>query len=228
MKDLTGKLFGQLTVIEYDGFRNHHTYWKCQCSCGNETSVEQTHLLNGHTKSCGCYRRSRQKPMDLTGHVYSRLTVLDFDHAEGRYKYWKCRCECGNVVVCNSENLRGGNIKSCGCLQRETRKQNMKKAIHFYEDSCVEKIRADRLSSQNTSGYLGVFRRENGKWRAAIDMQKRTINLGSYEAIEDAVNARKQAEQELYIPYLERYEQFCKQQRGKETGSFESENETNH
>ena len=228
MKDLTGMICGQLTVIGYDGYRNHHHYWRCRCSCGRETSVEQTHLLTGHTKSCGCYRRNRIQAMDLTGHVYGRLTVLEFDHAEGRYKYWKCRCECGTVVVCNSENLRSGRTKSCGCLQMETRKKNMKTAIHFFDDSCVEKIRARRLSRRNTSGYLGVFRRENGKWRADIYMQKQTIYLGTFEAIEEAAEARKKAEQELYLPYLERYEQFCKQQKGKETESFESDNATDH
>lgn len=104
----------------------------------------------------------------------------------------------------------------------------MKTAIHFFDDSCVEKIRARRLSRRNTSGYLGVFRRENGKWRADIYMQKQTIYLGTFEAIEEAAEARKKAEQELYLPYLERYEQFCKQQKGKETESFESENATDH
>lgn len=77
MKDLTGMICGQLTVIGYDGYRNHHHYWRCRCSCGKETSVEQTHLLTGHTKSCGCYRRNRIQAMDLTGHVYGRLTVLN-------------------------------------------------------------------------------------------------------------------------------------------------------
>ena len=29
-------------------------YWKCRCSCGNETSVCQSSLMSGHTTSCGC------------------------------------------------------------------------------------------------------------------------------------------------------------------------------
>lgn len=58
-QDLTGEIFGELEVIERDF--NHpqngikpRTYWKCKCSCGNEVSVERTHLVNRGQASCGC------------------------------------------------------------------------------------------------------------------------------------------------------------------------------
>ena len=31
-------------------------YWKCQCDCGNITSVRTEHLSQGHIKSCGCLK----------------------------------------------------------------------------------------------------------------------------------------------------------------------------
>ncbi len=54
LKDWVGKKFGDLTVLAYDGKRDNKHYWKCRCSCGNETSVCQSSLMNGHTTSCGC------------------------------------------------------------------------------------------------------------------------------------------------------------------------------
>ena len=33
--------------------------WLCRCRCGAETVVSSTHLVNGHTQSCGCYKRDR-------------------------------------------------------------------------------------------------------------------------------------------------------------------------
>lgn len=33
--------------------------------------------------------------------------------------YWFCKCECGNITEVNSDNLRRGWTKSCGCLQAE-------------------------------------------------------------------------------------------------------------
>ena len=54
LKDWVGEQFGELTVTAYDGKRDKKHYWKCRCSCGNETSVCQSSLMSGHTTSCGC------------------------------------------------------------------------------------------------------------------------------------------------------------------------------
>jgi hypothetical protein len=62
--DLTGKRFGELTVVRRDGVRVYRSMsvplWKCVCDCGNETDVLGPDLRNGHTKSCGC-RRNKNK-----------------------------------------------------------------------------------------------------------------------------------------------------------------------
>ena len=34
--------------------KNSRTYWHCRCDCGNEVDVELSHLVDGHTRSCGC------------------------------------------------------------------------------------------------------------------------------------------------------------------------------
>ena len=60
LKDLTGKKFGELTVLEYDKEKSRksgQTYWKCKCSCGKECSVARKHLLDGSIKSCGHTKR---------------------------------------------------------------------------------------------------------------------------------------------------------------------------
>lgn len=54
--DLTGKVYGHLTVIEKDHSNKNGWYWKCQCDCGNITVVDRHNLANGSIKSCGCSR----------------------------------------------------------------------------------------------------------------------------------------------------------------------------
>lgn len=51
-EDLTGQIFGRLTVDEYAGDKK----WWCTCGCGNKERklVRATNLKNGSTKSCGC------------------------------------------------------------------------------------------------------------------------------------------------------------------------------
>jgi len=58
VKDLTGRKFGRLTVVSYEGNKNRQYFWRCVCECGNETVVRQYNLLAGRTKSCGCLQSS--------------------------------------------------------------------------------------------------------------------------------------------------------------------------
>lgn len=58
IKDFIGKRFGMLTVLEYAGKRSGMHRWRCICDCGNETSVGQTLLQSGKTKSCGCMQKT--------------------------------------------------------------------------------------------------------------------------------------------------------------------------
>ena len=77
-QDLSGMKFGKLTVIEKDLERSKKgvAYWKCQCECGNITSVNSSKLKNGYTKSCGCLRN---KPsvhrIDYTNKKKGKLTT---------------------------------------------------------------------------------------------------------------------------------------------------------
>lgn len=65
-KDLTGKTFGYLTVVGFDYCqKNRKSVWKTVCSCNRkhclkEKSVLGQLLVNGHTKSCGGFRRERK------------------------------------------------------------------------------------------------------------------------------------------------------------------------
>ena len=60
IKDLTGEVFGRLTVLEMTPERrNRQVVWKCQCECGNITDVVGQALRTGHTKSCGCLCRDQ-------------------------------------------------------------------------------------------------------------------------------------------------------------------------
>lgn len=54
--DLTGQVFGKLTVLyrEKSNNKNGRVHWICQCECGNICSVAGDYLKNGSTSSCGC------------------------------------------------------------------------------------------------------------------------------------------------------------------------------
>ncbi len=49
--DLTGRMFGKLTVIRQDGMTGTNKAWLCRCVCGNETRVAGNNLRAGNTYS---------------------------------------------------------------------------------------------------------------------------------------------------------------------------------
>lgn len=55
--DMTGEVYGRLTVIEYSHSDGKHSYWKCKCSCGDTALVSRDALKQGRTVSCGCYKK---------------------------------------------------------------------------------------------------------------------------------------------------------------------------
>lgn len=55
--DLTGRKFGRLTVVRRDGWigKKNYVAWLCRCECGQEVRKAGTLMVNGSTRSCGCY-----------------------------------------------------------------------------------------------------------------------------------------------------------------------------
>lgn len=66
-KDILGKRFGRLVVVEretVDKSSGHYRYRvKCRCDCGNIVIKEKSALLCGRAKSCGCLQRECQKSL---------------------------------------------------------------------------------------------------------------------------------------------------------------------
>lgn len=59
------------------------------------------------------------KPIHFdAGTVIGRLTVLERLAVEGR-SHFRCKCECGVIVIVLGSNMKRGDTRSCGCLHRD-------------------------------------------------------------------------------------------------------------
>ena len=123
-KDLTGQKFNYLTVLHItDKRQNGSVVWHCKCDCGNQCDVVSTSLIKGRTKSCGCWKKIRDKMpkgnvIDLTNQKFNHLTVIKRDGSDSRGEAkWLCKCDCGNpnLISVLGSNLRTGHTQSCGC-----------------------------------------------------------------------------------------------------------------
>ena len=134
--DLTGKVYGRLTVISRAENKNGRPYWNCLCECGNITCVSGGNLHEGNVRSCGCLTKERlsKRLIDLTGMKFGRLTVLrrtdDYITPKGMHQTkWLCQCECGNITEVVGNRLTGGYILSCGCYAREVASKTLTKDL---------------------------------------------------------------------------------------------------
>jgi hypothetical protein len=55
---MIGNRFGWLTVVAFHGQHRSDKLWHAICDCGRHHISHQSRLRSGHTKSCGCLRRS--------------------------------------------------------------------------------------------------------------------------------------------------------------------------
>ena len=137
-----------------------------------------------------------RKKLDLTGQRYGKLTVLGPAENIGTRTAWHCRCDCGGETVAKTYHLRSGHVTSCGCVPRVT----------YVDGTCVEMLQANSPRKNNTSGVPGVDRRpDKGTWRATICFKGKRHYLGTYAKWEDAVKARKEAEDRLIAPFLAQF-----------------------
>lgn len=56
---------------------------------------------------------------DITGQVFSRVTVLSYAEYKAGCAWWLCRCTCGKELTISGAAMRNGRTRSCGCLQRD-------------------------------------------------------------------------------------------------------------
>ena len=101
--DLTGRVFGRLTVIERSG-SGLPVRWRCRCECGNETASFGTNLKAGTARSCGCLRDEL---------VAVRMTKHG-RHDTPEYQAWaNAKSRCHNSHAQAFRNYGGRGIVMC-------------------------------------------------------------------------------------------------------------------
>lgn len=220
--DLTGQQFERLNVISFNGKDNcGKSQWLCKCRCGNTTITTTARLRNGNTKSCGCIQKEKAtehmqrirgtSSKDLVGRRFGKLVVIEKTnerYSSSKQIIWKCKCDCGNECCIPVGSLTSKATQSCGCISKEKSAINIKSAGSHNQifETNIGRIQSKKLSSNNKSGYTGVYYSNYyNKWKAVINFQKKYYQLGYYIDIADAIKVRNVAEKELFGNFLKWY-----------------------
>lgn len=224
-ENLLGQRFGRLVVIERgENTKNGNAQWLCKCDCGNPepTLVVATNLKSGKTRSCGCLQKeiasithSKPNKYDLSGEFGIGFTSQPDSY--GRCEFYFDKEDYDKIKdytwSFNNDYLRDTKDRSIAMHQlilptedgyipehihgsqtkNDNRKSNLRPATQ------TQNIMNTKVRTDNTSGVKGVrWRKDTNKWTATIWVNKKCISLGCFNNFEEAVKARKNAEEKYF------------------------------
>lgn len=99
------------------------------------------------------------KFLDLTGEKYGKLTPLYMIGVDKHnWAIWHCRCDCGNEKDVNTNQLRRGYTRSCGCLVKINGCTENGKPTRLYGvwHSLMQRCYDKHNKSYKNYGALGV------------------------------------------------------------------------
>lgn len=207
--DLTGRTFGDLTVLEPAGSSPRGAaLWLCRCAlCGSETVIEGHRLTttSGPKTNCGCVRQSRNR--DLTGEEHGALTVLERAGTArgGRDRTYLCRCRlCGREKIFPAGTIRSDPI-GCGCQRERSSEQKrtasaMGVAALVQDGVNVALARKTTPNVDSTTGYrwVRVLKRRGKEFIFAVFyIQGRRYYRGGFATRESAYRWARQKHAEV-------------------------------
>lgn len=195
-----GSRFGSWTVIALDDGQ-HRKKSLCRCDCGTERWVVNYTLRTGKSKSCGCksYKEPPKYPIK-TGDRIGHWTLI-----EQRRTKFLCRCDCGSERFISAYNLMHGKALECkNCAAKNIQDVMAKgnKIMRPLQDQGLAPRYAGfgrKAKKLPKSGITGVYI-QKGRYRAEITVVGKRIFLGSFETLEEAAEARHDAEIKYFGP----------------------------
>lgn len=214
----------------YDYIRpsgQHEIQWLCQCDCGNTMVVHRSSLLSGDTKSCGCLRNElsskrtkKYNTYNLDGKFGTGYTLngdvfyFDLEDYDKIKDYCWRKADNGYIITTDYNKLKTTIIQLHRLVLnfpdskydidhikgRQSRFDNRKSNLRICTHS--QNMMNANIRTDNVSGATGVsWYKKSKKWEAYIQVQNKKIYLGLFDSFDDAVTARKQAEEKYFGEY---------------------------
>lgn len=148
-----GNTYNCLTVVELAYIKDYKKFFKCECTCGSETVVSMSHLVTGHTKSCGCLNTHTGN----TRHEQAGTNLYK--------RYYAMIDRCHNPKASNFGNYGKKGIQVCD----EWRKDFIAFKAWAEKSGYTPDLTIDRID--NTQGYSP----QNCRW---VNYTIQAVNKG--------------------------------------------------
>lgn len=139
--DITGQVFGRLTVLSRHHVSGNGTPWLCRCECGVEKAFDSGALRSGDTRSCGCLRRD---------YMLNRPATRQLAYGES----------CFNALLSNYRR-RARTTGRAFSLSATQFRELVEKHCHYCGAEPTQVFRI-RKSAHGEFSYNGLDRVDNG------------------------------------------------------------------
>lgn len=179
-EDLTGAIFGKLTVVEQVDKDLCSYHWKVHCGLCNQYKTMTTGAIK-RAKSCGC----RLNIVRQNTYTYSELVEKAKGYVEIKEEVVRNTGSSNHrefISVCSA--CKQDKIVGYGVVSR-----SIKKKISWVCLACSRETKSvskrtvkKKKSIRNTSGYIGVsLNKAHQLFHVSIMREKTNIGLGSFE-----------------------------------------------
>ena len=207
--DIVGLRFGSIVAEECIGIirneksgkgRNHY---RCKCDCGNEKIVSRRDLLTGHVKTCGrCKEQRIVKENDYYRCFTKNGKSFIFDKEDlplvKNHMWWVSADDGYAMTWLNGSSIRltrlqydlnEGDIVDHIDGNRCNNRRSNQRIVSKRENNWNRGMR-----SNNTTGYVGIYRhKKNKNYVASIVHDGIKTHIGCFDTPEKAARAYDEA-----------------------------------
>jgi len=206
--NLIGQKFERLTVIEKVGINNRRcVLWKCLCDCGNFIVVISSKLRAGRTKSCGCLNKERIRDAIIHGmggtpiyQTWANMVHRCTNPDDIGYSYYGGR----GITVCDRWLKFENFFADMGIKPKGLTIERKDNDLGYFKENCCWASMSDqsknkRIQKNNKTGVTGIcWHPQTKKYQASIRVNGKQKYIGLFVSLEQAAEARKQAEQKYW------------------------------
>jgi len=215
-----GTKVGRLTLK--DSFKvGHYLKYNCVCDCGKELSVYAHGLIgkNANAKSCGCLQREIARK-NLTTHGQNSNGVISVEYKSWHGMTQRCLnpkdknfCNYGGrgITVCDKWKTFEGFFEDMGYKpSKDYQIERLNNNLGYFKENCEWSTRSNQMANRrkptsNTTGVVGVYLLKNkNRYSAEIVHNKKKHFLGNFDTLEEAKQARLEAEIKYFGRVIER------------------------
>lgn len=208
----------------------HKSQFLCQCDCGNQKVILGSALTQGATRSCGCLHcetasivGKKKKGKSI---LHNKYNLNDYKYGIGYtskgeefyfdkddYELIKDICWHKTIRGYITGQYQGKEIRMHRLIMDvlddktvvvdhknpNTRYDNRRQNLRITTQA--NNTRNRTIGKSNTSGVLGVYKNNRGKYFASIRYKGKQKILGTYDTLEEAALRRRLAELAYFGKY---------------------------